>query len=425
MGALAFTGRLVQNYVLLDYEEGVQELVLFALALAIFGPFRAALIFVPQMANVLVRGPKSFRSCLRFVLIISLALTLPVVLLGWTPLGGLVLPYVYDVGPERIAGIRAYVRYFTPLILIMGTAGFLTGLLIQARRTGLVTLLRMVNIALLVGLLSLGISLGWPPTVTICLSMLLASVGHLALAGLLLLKYGKRAEVCEDRTLPQGEIAVFFLPMVATTILFSMSRPIIFKFLTGLNPTGDPGLPDVDLMIAAVSLAFTFNMLFQAAINQFRNLLVTFGRDDPDGVRRFMRRATLIVAAVMVLAVASPFAGFFLHTLQGAGGDLLRMARQALWPLCLAPIVVAWRNYCHGITMIERRTGRMVAGGIARNVSVALCAPVLVWLGLYNHVSAAAMLVFAFAAEALAVAVLMRRSRTATLSADATSDGGR
>ena len=411
IGAVVVAGRLGQNRVLLGYEEGKRELAQFTLALAIFGPFRSALIFVPQMSNVLVRGPKSFRSSARFLFTVCVLLTLPVALLGWTRLGDLVLPHIYNVDAERIGQIRAYVRYFTPLILMGGVSGFLTGLLIQSMRTGMVTVLRIARIGMLVGSLGVGVWAGWPPVVTLCSSLLLASAGQLALAAVLFAKYGRSPPGEDDRRLTQGEIATFFLPMVATTILFATSRPIIFKFLTALNPTGDPALPDVDAMVSAVGLTFTFNMAFQVAVNQFRNVLVTFGRQDPEGVRRFVRRVAFGLTGVMILAAASPVVTWFLRDLQNAQGELLRMARQAVWPLVLAPLVVTWRNYYHGLTMAHRRTGGMALGGLGRNVAVLACAPVLVALGAYNHVAAAAMLVVAFAAEAATTMLFTRRWR--------------
>jgi hypothetical protein len=411
IGVVAVAGRLGQNRVLLDYEEGTRELALFTLALAIFGPFRSALIFVPQMSNVLVRGPKSFRASGRFLATVCLLLTLPVALLGWTPLGDLVLPRIYNVGPNRIAGIRAYLRYFTPLILMGGATGFLTGLLIQSMRTGMVTVLRIVRIGVLIGSLALGVWCGWQPVVTLSASLMLASAGQLLLAGFLYAKFGRQPPAGEDRWLTQREIAAFFLPMVATTILFATSRPIIFAFLTALNPTGDPALPNVDVMVGAAGLAFTFNMAFQITVNQFRNVMVTFGKRDPAGVRRFVWRVALGLSFVMAVAVASPVVRWFLQDLQNAEGELLRMARQAVWPLVLAPLVVTWRNYLHGLTMVHRRTAGMAAGGLARNASVLICAPLLTALGLYNHVAAAAMLVVAFAAEAGATMFFTRRWR--------------
>jgi hypothetical protein len=409
MGIVAVAGRLTQNRILLGYGDGDTELALFTLALAAFGPFRSALIFVPQMSNVLVRGPRSFRAALRFLVTVCAVSTLPVLLLGWTGLGSPVLRAIYSKGPEDIHIIVLYMRFLTPLIVVDGIAGFLTGLLVQTRRTKLVTLLRVSHIAMLIGMLAAGLALGWRPVINLGSSMLAAGLGHLLLAAVLLSRTGRSPAEGQDRALSQREIAGFFMPMVLTTLLFTTSRPILFGFLTAQHPTSRPGLPDVDTMVAAVSLAFSFNMIFQASVNQFRNLLVTFGHEDLAGVRRFMRRTALALTGIMVFAAAGPLSVWFLRDLQGASGELLRMARQCLWPLCLAPLVVTWRNYNHGLTMVRRRTWSMAAGGIGRNVSIAAAAFVLWRCGLYNHVAAAAMLVLGFAGEALVVAIGIRQ----------------
>jgi hypothetical protein len=361
------------------------------------------------MSNVLVRGPQSFRAALRFLLTVCAISTLPVVLLGWTALGQPVLRALYSKGPADIDIIVRYMRYLTPLILVDGVAGFLTGLLVQTKRTKLVTLLRVSHIALLIGMLALGIRLGWSPVRNLGTSMLTAGAGHLILAAVFLARARSQAVEGEDRVLPQREIAGFFMPMVLTTLLFATSRPILFGFLTAKSPSADPALPDVDTMVAAVSLAFSFNMIFQASVNQFRNLLVTYGHEDPAGVMRFMRRVALVLTGIMVFAAAGPLSVWFFRDLQGATGDLLQMARQSLWPLCLAPLVVTWRNYNHGMTMVRRRTWSMAAGGIGRNVSIAAAAFVLWRCGLYNHVAAAAMLVLGFAGEAVVVMIGIRR----------------
>jgi hypothetical protein len=404
-------GTVFRNRILLGYQQGKTELALYTLALGIFGPFRAGLIFVPQMSNVLVRGRKSAGASLRFLLTLSLLFTLPIALLAWTPVGHAVVPLIYEVTDEGVAVILAYLRYFTPLAVLAGVGMFFTGLLVQSMRTGMVSFLRIANVALFVGMLAVGVGLDWSPIPTMGLSMLVAQAGYTALAVALYLRFGRRPSGEGDRTLRQGEIASFFMPMVVTAILFATSRPIIFRVLTGLNPDRDPAGPDVDGMIAAVGLAFSFNMLFQAAINQFRNLMVTFGRADRDGVRRFMVRVALGLTVVMVFAAATPLLVFFLRDLQNAPPDVLAMARQAVWPMCLAPLVVTWRNYMHGLTMVQRRTGGMIVGGIMRNASVLVFAPLLAAIGLYNHVAAAGMLVLAFAGEALGVTFFTRKWR--------------
>jgi hypothetical protein len=415
MGMAVLLGRLAQNYVLLDYPRGVQELAVFALAYAAFGPFRAGLIFVPHMTNVLVRGPKSLRAALRFVASVCLLLTVPIVLLAWTPLGPLILPRIYDIGTERIARLVLYLRYLSPLIFVFGLSHFFVGLLVQARRTGTVTALRVLEVALVVAVLAVGLRLGWEPVLTISLSIIVPRCAHLLLSGAFVLLLHHHASPEKDEPLPQRRIAAYFLPMLGTSVLFAVTRPIVFAFLTSLNPSGDPALPDVDAMVAGVSLAFTFTMIFHAAVNQFRHLFVTFGKRDPTGVRRFMVRVTGVVTVLLVAAALSPVAETFFRLLQGATGRTLRMATQAMLPLCLVPAAICFRNYYHGIAMVHRRTGGMAVGSVMRNLSVLVLAALLTAVGWYNHVWAAAMLVVGFASEATTVMLWTRGWRQEVL----------
>ncbi len=71
----------------LSRESGVRELAAFTSALSVCAPFLAALVLVPQMPNVLVRGPTSLRDSLRFVLAACVVLTPGPLVLAWTPLG--------------------------------------------------------------------------------------------------------------------------------------------------------------------------------------------------------------------------------------------------------------------------------------------------------------------------------------------------
>jgi len=410
MGVVVLGGRLAQNYVLLGYESGVRELAVFALALAVFGPFTAGIGFTPQMANVLVRGPRSFRAALRFLVTLCAVFTMPLVLLAWTPLGGHLLPHIYSVDAESQRLILTYLRYLTPLILISGVSNFLVGLLVQVHRTGTVTVLRGVHLALTAGILALGVRDGWDPVINLSLSLLVPAGAHLLLAAVLLAVFHEHRALEEDRSLPQREVLRFFGPMAFTSVMFTLSRPIIFGFITAMGG-GAPGR--LENMVAGLSLAFSVNMIFQSAVNQYRNVFVTFGRDDREGVRAFMVRSAGLVTALMVLFVATPAAGLFLRHLQGATGETLMMARQALYVLILVPPVVAVRNYYHGLAMVHRRTGAMVAGAFMRNVSILVLALVLMALGRCNHLWGAAMLATGFGAETVTVIAMTRGWRRA------------
>ena len=405
MGVVSLAGGLVQNYVLLGYESGVRELAVFALAQAVLWIFAAGTAFTSQMANVLVRGPLSMRSALRFMVTLCIVLSVPLALMGWTPLGHLVLPLVCNVSEENLTLIVRYLRYLSPLVLVGGASGFQIGLLVQARRTGMVTALAVTQLGLTAGTLAAGVRFRWGPVVTLSLSILVPAVANLVLTTLLRFAYHTHTALEEDRPLGQREIAAFFLPLVFTALLFTLSRPIILAFITAHRRDD---LVAMETMVAAVSLAWSFNVLFQSAANQFRDLFITFGRRDLDGVRRFMGRTTAVLTCLMLLVVATPLGTLFLRYLQGATGETLRMARQALWVLVFVPPIIAWRNYYHGLTLIHRRTRGMTAGSFMRNVAILATALLLTSLGWYNHVAAAGTLVVGFAVEALTVTLVTR-----------------
>jgi len=90
------------------------------------------------------------------------------------------------------------------------------------------------------------------------------------------------------------------------------------------------------------------------------------------------------------------------------------MAVEAVWPLLLCPVCIAWRNYYHGLAMVHRRTMAMAGGSVMRNAVVLIAAPVLMRFGAFNHVTAAAMLPLAFGAEAATVMLWSRTWRRAT-----------
>jgi preprotein translocase subunit SecG len=235
--------------------------------------------------------------------------------------------------------------------------------------------------------------------------MLVPAIANLLLTTVLQLTYHAHAAIEEDRVLGQREIAAFFLPMVFTSLLFTLSRPIILAFITAQK---DADVVRVETMVAGVSLAWSFNVIFQGAVNQFRDVFITFGRRDLNGVRTFMAVATAVLTCIMLLVVATPLGTLFLSYLQGATGETLRIARQAMWVLVFVPPIIAWRNYYHGLTMLHRRTHGMTAGSFMRNVAILAAAWLLTALGLYNHVAAAGTLVIGFAAEAVTVALFTR-----------------
>ena len=169
-----------QNAALARYPEAARELAVFALAYGTFGFFRASLNFVSQLSNVYARSRAGALKTLRFVIAAALALTVPLAWLGFSAAGEALLRSVYGLDAELAGRVTEYLRYLTPLVLVSALRYYYTGLLIQARLTGSVTLLNVMFLsAVILGLVA-GFAAGLEPVLVLVGSETVAMLLHLA-----------------------------------------------------------------------------------------------------------------------------------------------------------------------------------------------------------------------------------------------------
>ncbi|MEM8769017.1 MAG: hypothetical protein AAGE43_16335, partial [Pseudomonadota bacterium] len=132
-----------QNAALARYPEAVKELAIFALAYSTFGFFRASLNFIAQLSNVFARSVQGTRACHRYVTGMSVLIMLPLIYLGHSDGGAWLLAAAFRIDPELTARVQEYLVYLAPIILLGAQRFYYTGLLIQARLTGWVTMLNL------------------------------------------------------------------------------------------------------------------------------------------------------------------------------------------------------------------------------------------------------------------------------------------
>ena len=147
-----------QNGVLARYPEAVQAIATYAIASGTFGMFHACINFVSQMSNVYGRSDEGRRRCLRLVVLASNAITLPLLVIAFTPFGLAALASVYSISPEVAANVTRYLQLLAPLMVIDGLRQFCVGLIVQNRLTGWVTILNIVHLSVLIGALLAGFS---------------------------------------------------------------------------------------------------------------------------------------------------------------------------------------------------------------------------------------------------------------------------
>lgn len=400
MGAANLLANQFQNATLARYPNAVQELATFAIAASIFAINKSFVAFVPQMANVFNRSIHGGRVCFRFVIGMSLMLAVPTAFLGFTAPGGAIVTGLFGLDPTAAANVALYLKIVTPVILIEGARFYFVGLLVQAHRTFTVTVLNITYLAVTGATLVLGFQLEWAPVVTVGVSQLAAASCHWVLVLIMVSRLYHLPERQEHGNLTYREAIQFFWPLALNSVMFAFTRPVIYAFVSRT--------PEPENTIAALRVAFEFTMIFFNPLNQFRHLYVTFGREDPKGVKQFMILIMLLILALMLTIVFTPLGSFFFGTLLGVPAEVERLALQTTFVLCIVPLAMTLRNYFHGLSLIHRQTGRMGFSGVIRII----CLVALSWVAFQNgwldNKTAAAVLASGYLIEALTVMVYNR-----------------
>lgn len=384
-----------QNAALARYPEAVTELAIFALGYSTFGFFRASLNFIAQLSNVFARSEAGTRACHRFVFATSVIIMAPLILLGHSATGAVLLARLYGTDAELTARVQEYLVYLAPIILLGAQRFYYTGLLVQARLTGWVTNLNLLFLAVEISGLVAGFSLGLRPVYVLVGSETLAILCQLVATVWVKRRFYRLPEQREHEHLTYGELVGFFIPVSMTGVMFALSRPVLYAFVSRA--------PGGLVAIAAMRVAFDFSMIFQQAANQFRHFFVTFGLDDLPGKRRFMTMVAAGITAIMLIFALTPLQTWIWQDLMRIPDDVRMLSVQVLLIMCAMPAVIIVRNYFHGRLMVERRTSGMAVGSVLRVVGIYAGAQLCFSMGWLNHITASVILLLGFVIETLVV----------------------
>ena len=408
IGLIDISGQLAKQGALLSVgEHGVRELVAFTLALAIMNPLVNLLIMVPQMSNVLGRTAAGYQAARAFMLRLSALLTGIILLLALSGAGSWISRSAFAADDELVSAILFYLLWLSPRPIFNAVGQFAIGTLVRARRTGLVTMIRVVDTSMVFAMLSLGIAAGWDIRVTMIAAGLTPLLAGALIAVILARRLTPTPQPDDDVAPTTAGIVRYFGPMAFTTAMFALSRPTLFALISLAYGPG----AFTETIIAGLALAFSSVMLFHNPINGYRHVMTTFGDLDPEGVHRFIRRTTLCLVLAMCLTLASPLFPWFLEDVMGATGTVRDVAQQTAWVLVLMLPTIAWRNWYHGLSMVHKRTGAMLLGSVGRYATVLIVGGLLMFAGVLDHRFAALVLTLAFAAEAVGTKLGSQRWR--------------
>lgn len=402
-----------------------------------------------QMSMVLVRDRATFHTVFRCVAGFGATHFLILACLAYTPVGLLVIDELHAVDPTLGSTVRRALGLLLPIPLIVGITRFLSGLLLQVRRTDIVSYAMMSGISMSVVSVFLFLPTPTVQTDPILLPVMATWFGVLTELAVIIYGYrrfvrrslhrggsagGEPAAVQEagvaparqeagretigqeagrervtrvPYTLTAAYVMRFYWPLAITIGIQALSRPIINLFVA----RGTDGTES----LAVLTIVYALAHLPYGWLNELKNLPPAFQRQDPDGqvIRRFTAICGVISFGTMALMFWTPVRFFLLETLIGVDHEFAMRCTVPLIIFSFFPLAVTIRSYLHGIALRDHRTGAIAPSGPARAGAIVIVVNVLALFDLHGAIRGVAALYSGFVTETIVVRWRMGRRRRA------------
>jgi len=354
----------VINAALAREEDYVAALAAFATAMVIHLFFASPSYQNHTVTIAMVRGRRSRNGVLLFVVLVAVYVSVMLALIAFSPFGDWLLQGLLGVDAALAGETRRVVALLALLPFITGFRGFFQGLVIRARRTGLVSLATGVRIAALFGYLLLGRQ--WFSGAVLGGFALVACVATETLVmGFFAWRVRLPALVGVEEKTP-GEILRYAFPLAYSSCL-QQAIPLLITAIIGR-------LSDGALALAAFGVIRGFLFLLAGPLRNLQQAYLTLVADEADYrvLKRFCLRVSVLLG-VLMLAIAFPLNKLVLGELMGVA-DTLR--GYIAWPLaCCAvyPLLYGAANLLRGYFAGAHRTSLLGRSTAWKAVFLAAC----------------------------------------------------
>lgn len=345
-------------------------------ALAAFSVAMVLHLFVasPSYQNhtvtiAMVHGRKSLHSTILFILLVASYVSVMLALLAFTPIGSLVLDRLLGVDPEVAKGAREVLSLMVFLPFFTGLRGLSQGLVIQARRTSLVSLATGVRIITLFGYLWIGQQLFSGPKVA-AFALLFCVITETIVISLFAWRVHLPASAEEGKSF--SEIFRYAFPLAYSSGL-QQTVPLLINAIISR-------LPDGTLALAAFGIIRGFLFLLAGPMRNLQQAYLTLVRQTADYavLAGFFRQVSLVMAVIM-LSVAWPLNRIVLGTIMGLD-EVMR--HYIAWPLAacaLFPVLYGAANLLRGWFAGAHLTGMLGRSTIYKMLLLVFSWPLIVF----------------------------------------------
>lgn len=287
----------------------------------------------------MVRGRKSMRSVLIFVGLVASYVALMLGLIAFTPLGDLVLSRLLGAPAEVATAAKEALHILFFLPFFTGLRGFFQGLVIQARRTSLVSLATGIRVGALFAYLAVGAR--WFGGAQLgAFALVSCVVTETLFMGYFAWRVHRPLQQLDDEKTTR-DILRYAFPLAYSSCL-QQTIPLLINAILGR-------LPDAPLALAAFGVIRGFLFLLAGPMRNLQQAYLTLVQNLND--YRTLHRFAIGVAlslGLIVLLVAGPAANLVLGRLLGVAPELLSYLRWPLAACALFPLLYAFSNLLRG-----------------------------------------------------------------------------
>ena len=311
----------------------------------------------------MVRGRKSLQSVTLFVFLVGSYVSIMLALVAFTPFGTFLLETVLGVSGAIADEARDAMAILVLLPFATGLRGLAQGLVIQARRTGLVSVATGIRIAVLIVVLLLakdsfsGARLG-------AIALLACVTVETIIIGLFAWRLRVRYQNEEEKS--TREIIAYAFPLAYSSCL-QQTIPLTINAIISR-------LPDAPQALAAFGVIRGFLFLLAGPLRNLQQAYLTLvvSRADNRILLQFFRRVSGSMAVFMLL-IALPFNRLVLGDIMGLNDAMRSYITVPLLLCSLYPILYGASNLLRGTFAGAHKTAFLGKSTIWKSIYMLCC----------------------------------------------------
>lgn len=322
----------------------------FAVALSLSAVADRPLQLLRQTCSVLLRDKRSFAAISRLARYVIASVMLFGLVLGFSPLGSIVMRYFYDLDGELLASAILAYRVILFASLFSGIRCLYQGVIIAKFRTKWMTIgmcIRLIIMSLMsLWFVSSGFGDAWVGAALFVTGMFIeAAVSFLEGRRLI----AKTPEVSPNHEqFAPGSVYAFYRPLLYSSFVALFIGPSINAMLGRTM--------DYSLSIAAFAIGANVFFFVTSIVFYTHQLAMQFYSRDRRRTLQFILLLSLVSTSVMGLLAYSEAGVWFLQEVMGVTGRLLTESRRVLRIMMIYVFVFTWLDYSNGLAMLFGRT---------------------------------------------------------------------